>query len=77
MPEGAAPVRGLGRNRAQVAHLLAQVFLVGLTLGLMRTVVPALAEDEFGIPRGAFVLLGTFVLAFGVVKAALNFAAGR
>lgn len=78
MPEApAAPVRGLSANRAQVGQLLAQVFLVGLTLGLMRTVVPALAEDEFGIPRGAFVLLGTFVLAFGVVKAALNFAAGR
>jgi MFS family permease len=53
------------------------VLLVGLTLGLMRTVVPALAEDEFGIPRGAFVLLGTFVLAFGLVKAALNFVAGH
>jgi len=72
-----APLRGLTANRAQVGHLLAQVLLVGLTLGLMRTVVPALAETEFGIPRGAFVLLGTFVLAFGLVKSVLNFAAGR
>jgi len=69
--------RGIAANRAQVAHLVAQVALVGLTLGLTRTVVPALAEDEFGLERGAFLVLGTFVLAFGLVKSVLNFAAGR
>ena len=32
-------------NVVQFAHQLAQVFFVGLTLGMTRTVVPALAES--------------------------------
>ena len=36
-----------------------------------------LAETEFGVPRGAFLLLMTFVVAFGFVKGMLNFLAGR
>ena len=68
---------GIGANRRQFAHLLLQVLLVGLTIGMMRTVVPALAEAEYGVPRNSFVLLAAFVLAFGVVKAVLNFVAGR
>ncbi|MBI5277212.1 MAG: MFS transporter [Burkholderiales bacterium] len=68
---------GIGPNRRQFAHLLLQVLLVGLTIGMMRTVVPALAETEFGVPRHSFVLLSAFVLAFGVVKGVLNFVAGR
>ena len=54
-----------------------QVLLVGMTLGMMRNVVPALAEDEFGVPRGSFMLLTAFVVAFGFVKGAMNFIAGR
>jgi MFS family permease len=68
---------GLRRHWPQVAHQLLQVALVGMTLGSLRTVVPALAEAEFGVPRGSFVLLTAFVLAFGVVKGAMNFVAGR
>ena len=44
---------------------------------MMRTVLPALAETEFGVPRGSFMLLTSFVVAFGVVKGTLNFVAGR
>jgi MFS family permease len=44
---------------------------------MMRTVVPALAEAEYGVPRNSFVLLSAFVLAFGLVKGVLNFVAGR
>jgi len=68
---------GIRANRAQFAHQVAQVFFVGLTLGMMRTVVPALSESEFGVARGSFLLLTSFVVAFGVVKGALNFVAGR
>jgi MFS family permease len=53
------------------------VFLTGLTLGLVRTVVPALAETEFGVARGSALALVSFVLAFGVVKAVMNLVAGR
>lgn len=68
---------GIRTNLTQFLHQLVQVFFVGLTLGLMRTVVPALAESEFGVPRGSFLLLATFVVAFGFVKGTLNFVAGR
>ncbi|MHB8915649.1 MAG: MFS transporter [Thiobacillus sp.] len=68
---------GIRANTRQFAHLVAQVFFVGLTLGMMRTVLPALAETEFGVPRGSFMLLTSFVVAFGVVKGVLNFVAGR
>lgn len=68
---------GISDNLEQFLHQLFQVLLVGMTLGLMRTVVPALAETEFGVPRGSFLLLMAFVVAFGFVKGALNFLAGR
>ena len=68
---------GISDNLDQFLHQLFQVLLVGMTLGLMRTVVPALAETEFGVPRGSFLLLMAFVVAFGFVKGALNFLAGR
>lgn len=68
---------GIRENFQQFAHQLAQVFLVGLTIGMMRTVVPALAESEFGVAEGSFMMLTSFVVAFGVVKGVLNFVAGR
>ena len=68
---------GIAVNRAQFGHQLVQVLLVGFAIGMTRTVVPALAESEFGLERGSFVLLSAFVVAFGVVKGVLNFVAGR
>ena len=65
------------RTWTQFLHQLLQVMLVGFALGMMRTVVPALAESEFGVARGSFVMLTAFVVAFGVVKGVLNFVAGR
>ncbi|KPK12337.1 MAG: MFS transporter [Acidithiobacillales bacterium SG8_45] len=70
-------VHGIRDNLEQFLHQLFQVLLVGMTLGLMRTVVPALAETEFDVPRGSFMLLMAFVVAFGFVKGTLNFVAGR
>jgi MFS family permease len=68
---------GIRENLEQFVHQLLQVMLVGFALGMMRTVVPALAESEFGLARGSFLLLTAFVVAFGVVKGVLNFVAGR
>jgi len=68
---------GVRANLGQVAQQLLQVMLVGMTIGMMRNVVPALAETEFGVPRGSFMLLVAFVVAFGFVKGAMNFVAGR
>ena len=44
---------------------------------MMRTVIPALAESEFGVPKNSFLLLSAFVIAFGLVKGIMNFVAGR
>ncbi len=68
---------GIHENLTQFIHQLIQVLLVGFALGMMRTVVPALAETEFGVAKGSFLLLTAFVVAFGVVKGVLNFVAGR
>jgi len=70
-------LHGIRQNLGQFLHQLLQVLLVGFTIGMMRTVVPALAEGEFGVPRDSFVLLTAFVVAFGLVKGVLNFVAGR
>lgn len=76
--DGAADLtHGIQENLDQFLHQLLQVLLVGFAIGMMRTVVPALAESEFGVPAGSFLLLTAFVVAFGVVKGALNFVAGR
>ncbi len=68
---------GIRPNLAQFLQLLLQVLLVGLTIGMTRTVVPALAESDFGVPKNSFVLLSSFVVAFGLVKGVMNFVAGR
>jgi len=68
---------GIRENLEQFLHQLLQVLLVGFAIGMMRTVVPALAESEFGVARGSFLMLTAFVVAFGVVKGVLNFVAGR
>ena len=68
---------GIRANLDQFLHQLLQVMLVGFTIGMMRTVVPALSESEFGVPRNSFMLLTAFVVAFGFVKGTLNFVAGR
>jgi MFS family permease len=68
---------GIRANLMQFLQQLLQVLLVGMTIGMMRNVVPALAEAEFGVPRGSFMLLVAFVVAFGFVKGAMNFVAGR
>jgi MFS family permease len=68
---------GIRNNFAQFSHQLVQVFFVGLTIGMFRTVVPALAETEFGVAKGSFMMLMAFVTAFGFVKGTLNFVAGR
>ena len=68
---------GIRDNLGQFLQQLLQVLLVGMTIGMMRNVVPALAETEFGVPRGSFLLLVAFVVAFGFVKGTMNFVAGR
>ena len=70
-----APLRlGLRENLAQFALLVGVNALVGGMIGQERTVLPLLAEDEFGLTK--FTATLTFIAAFGIVKAGTNFFAG-
>jgi len=69
--------QGIRQNLGQFAQQLIQVLFVGLTIGMQRTVVPALAESEFGLVAGSATLLMAFVVSFGFVKGAMNFVSGR
>ena len=70
----APPRLGLRENLGQFVLLVAVNALVGGMIGQERTVLPLLAEREFGLT--AFSSTLTFIVAFGIVKAATNFFAG-
>jgi len=65
---------GLRANLAQFSLLVAVNALVGGTIGQERTVLPLLAEREFGLTDHTAAL--TFIVAFGITKALTNLAAG-
>lgn len=67
---------GIRDNLSHMIQQLIQVFLVGLTIGMTRTVLPGLAESEFGLASKAFMSLAAFVVIFGLVKAVMNLLAG-
>ena len=70
-----APIRlGLRANAAQFALLVAVNALVGGMVGQQQTVLPLLAEREFGLTGYTFIF--TYVAAFGITKAAANWFAG-
>jgi MFS family permease len=71
---GRSPRLGLRANAAQFALLVAVNALVGGMLGQERTVLPLLAERVFGLT--GYTAATTFILAFGLTKAATNFVAG-
>jgi MFS family permease len=65
---------GLRQNLAQFTLLVAVNALVGGTLGQERTVLPLLADQVFHFDKYTSAL--TFILAFGLAKAATNYFAG-
>jgi MFS family permease len=65
---------GLRQNAAQFTLLVVVNALVGGMLGQERTVLPLLAEAEFGLQ--AYTAALTYILAFGLAKAATNYFAG-
>jgi hypothetical protein len=68
------PVLGLRQNLAQFLLLVAVNALVGGTLGQERTVLPLLATEAFHLDLYTSAL--TYILAFGLSKAAMNYFAG-
>jgi MFS family permease len=66
---------GLRANRPQFWLLVLVNAFVGAMVGLERTVLPLLAEGEFGLASRTAAL--SFIVTFGLVKAATNLVAGR
>jgi MFS family permease len=66
---------GLKENLPQFLLLIAVNALVGGMVGQERTVVPLLADAEFGMAARTGML--SFIAAFGITKAAVNYFAGR
>ncbi len=65
---------GLRQNAAQFSLLVGVNALVGGMLGQERTVLPLLGKQEFGLT--AYTAGLSFILAFGIAKAATNYFAG-
>jgi MFS family permease len=70
-----APVRlGLRENASQFSLLVAVNVFVGAMVGLERSTLPLVGQEDFGLASSAAVL--SFIVAFGLVKACTNLAAG-
>lgn len=66
---------GLRENAAQFALLVLVNAFVGAMIGLERSILPALAEQEFALAAKTAVL--SFIVVFGATKACTNYFAGR
>ncbi|MGM0705736.1 MAG: MFS transporter [Bacteroidota bacterium] len=67
--------QGIRTNWKQFALQVVTVFAVGLTMGAERNVVPIMGEELFGVT--SFLVIGSFVVSFGIVKAVLNLYSGK
>jgi MFS family permease len=65
---------GLRANAGQFALLVALNAFVGAMVGLERSVLPLIGENDFGLSSKSAIL--SFVVAFGIAKALANLAAG-
>jgi hypothetical protein len=65
---------GLRANAGQFGLLVALNALVGAMVGLERSVLPLVGEEEFALRSTTAIL--AFVVAFGAAKALTNLAAG-
>jgi MFS family permease len=80
-PETATPSQnagvrlGLRENFAQFSLLVVVNAFVGAMVGMERSILPALAEEEFALAARVAVL--SFIFVFGVTKALTNYLAGR
>jgi MFS family permease len=69
------PQLGLRANLPQFALLVGLNAFVGAMVGLERTVLPLLGEQEFGLTSKTAIT--SFIVSFGVTKALLNLVAAR
>lgn len=66
---------GLKENWKQFSLLVLINAFVGGMVGLERTILPEIAETEFGIAARSAIF--SFIIVFGITKAASNYFAGR
>ncbi len=66
---------GLRENIGQFSLLVLVNACVGAMVGMERSILPALAEDEFHLAARSAIL--SFIVVFGVTKALTNYFAGR
>ena len=66
---------GLRENLAQFALLVVVNAFVGAMVGMERSILPAIAEQEFHLAARTAIL--SFIVVFGVAKALTNYFAGR
>jgi MFS family permease len=70
-----APRLGIRENLAQFSLLVVINAFVGAMIGMERSILPAIAEQEFHLAVRSAVL--SFIVVFGVTKALTNYLAGR
>ena len=70
-----SPRLGIRENLGQFSLLVLVNAFVGAMVGMERSILPALAEDEFHLVARTAVL--SFIVVFGVSKALANYVAGR
>jgi MFS family permease len=70
-----APRLGLRENIGQFSLLVLVNAFVGAMVGMERSILPAIAEQDFKLAARSAVL--SFIVVFGVTKALTNYLAGR
>lgn len=71
----ASPKLGIRANLAQFSLLVVVNAFVGAMVGMERSILPAIAEQEFLLAARTAVL--SFIVVFGLTKACTNYFAGR
>jgi MFS family permease len=69
------PELGLRENAAQFTLLVVVNAFVGAMVGIERSILPAIAEQEFALATRSAIL--SFIVVFGISKALTNYGAGR
>lgn len=73
--DSVTPQLGILANLPQFSLLVLINAFVGAMVGLERSILPLIAETEFGLASRSAIL--TFLVSFGIVKAFTNLVAGR
>ena len=70
-----SPELGIRNNLAQFSLLVIVNAFVGAMVGMERSILPAIAEEEFLLAARTAIL--SFIVVFGISKAITNYFAGR